>query len=112
MAFKLAISNTVTVPVEGHIPDAAGRKAPFSFRLVCRRLPADELRQAIDANDATVPEFLAGVVTGWEGVQGDDGHELTYTGDGLRELLNIVGMAGVCFQAYLSACGARGKEKN
>lgn len=112
MAFRLAISNTVTVPVEGHIPDAAGRKAPFSFRLICRRLPADELRNAIDANDATVPEFLGSVVTGWEGVQGDDGHDLTFTGEALRELLNIVGMAGVCFGAYLAACGARGKEKN
>lgn len=112
MAFKLVVSNTVAVPVAGRLPDASGRPVPFSFTLQARRLPAGELRQAIEANDRTVPEFLASLVEGWSGVQDDAGRELPFSAEGLNALLDIVGMAGVMFSAYLEACGAKGKEKN
>jgi hypothetical protein len=112
MAFKLIVSDTVTVPVEGRLPDDTGRAVPFTFSLVAKRLPASGLRQAIDANDATVPEFLTGLVQGWSGVLGDDGKEVPFSPAGLAALFDIVGMAQLCFQAYLQACGARGKEKN
>lgn len=112
MPFKLVISDTVIVPVEGSIPDASGRKVPFSFRLVCKRLPADQLKSAIESTEVTVPDFLAGIVQGWEAVQDDDGKDLTYTAAGFQALCNIVGMAGVMFTAYMNACGAKGKEKN
>lgn len=112
MSLRLVVSNTVVVPVEGHIPDEQGRKSPFSFRLVCKRLAQDELKAALDADSATVPEFLADVVQGWEHVLDADGREIEFTPAGLKALLNIVGMAGVCFSAYLATCGAKGKEKN
>lgn len=112
MSFKLSVSHTVLVPVEGHLPDDTGRKVPFSFRLVCKRLGAEQLKAQMEQSDATVPEFLAGVVSGWEGVQGDDGQAVPFSAAALQELMNIVGMAGVCFQAYFGACGAKAKEKN
>lgn len=112
MSFRLVISDTVAVPVAGSIPDATGRAAPFSFTLTCRRLPASELRAAIEANEATVPEFVTSVVQGWSGLQDEAGQALPFSAAALEQLLDIVGMAGVAFAAYVQACGAKGREKN
>ena len=112
MSFRLVVSDTVAVPVAGSLQDANGRPSPFSYSLVCRRLPASELRAAIEANEATVPEFLASVVQGWNGLQDDSGQPLPYSPTALEQLLDIVGMASVAFSAYVQACGAKGKEKN
>ena len=112
MTFRLSVSNTVSVPVAGSIPDENGRPAPFSFNLTCRRLPASELKDSVQSTEATVPEFLASVVQGWSGLQDDAGQPLPYSREALDRLFDIVGMAGVAFAAYLQACGAKGKEKN
>lgn len=112
MSFRLVVSDTISVPVAGRLPDASGRAVPFSFTLTARRLPATELRAAIDNNDRTVPEFLASVVRGWSGVQADDGAELPYSPAALDALLDIVGMAGLIFSGYIEACGVKAKEKN
>jgi len=112
MAFRLVVSDTITVPVSGRLPDAGGRPVPFTFSLIARRLPAGELRAAVDANDRTVPEFLQSVTRGWSGVLDDQGAELAYSPAALDALLDIVGMSGLIFAAYIEACGVRGKEKN
>jgi hypothetical protein len=112
MSFRLVVSNTISVPVAGRLPDASGRAVPFSFTLTARRLPATELLSAIESNDRTVPEFLDSVMLGWSGVQDDDGVELPFSASALNSLLDIVGMAGLVLKAYIEACGAKGKEKN
>jgi hypothetical protein len=112
MAFKLVVSDTVLVPVSGKIPDAAGRYSPFNFTLTCRRIPAGELTAAVQADDTTVPQFVSSITSGWSGVLDDEGRELPYSAEGLAALLDIFGMAGLCFRAYFEACGAKGKEKN
>lgn len=112
MGFKLVVSDTVLVPVSGKMPDSAGRYVPFNFTLTCRRIPAGELTAAVEANETTVPQFVSSLTTGWAGVLDDDGHDLPYSEAGLAALLDIFGMAGLCFKAYFEACGAKGKEKN
>lgn len=112
MAFRLVVSDTISVPVSGRMPGEAGRNNPFAFMLQCRRLAADELRTELNADDRTVPEFLTSVVQDWTGVQDADGRELPFTTAGLAELLNIVGMNAVILAAYIEACGVKGKEKN
>jgi hypothetical protein len=112
MTFRMLVSDTVSVPVAGRLPDASGRAVPFSFTVLARRLPASELRNALEPTDRTVPEFLNSVVRGWSGVQSDDGAELPYSQPGLDALLEIVGMANLIFGAYIEACGVKGKEKN
>jgi hypothetical protein len=42
----------------------------------------------------------------------DQGAELAYSPAALEALLDIVGMSGLVFSAYIEACGVRGKEKN
>jgi hypothetical protein len=59
-----------------------------------------------------VPELLADVVNGWDGVLDDDGNPVPFTPTNLAALLEIVGMAGVMFAAYLESCGAKGTAKN
>ena len=112
MSFRLVVSDTISVPVAGRLPDASGRAVPFSFTLTARRLPATELLAAIDNNDRTEPEFLGSVVRGWSGVQTDDGADLPYSPAALDALLDIVGMAGLVFSSYIEACGVKAKEKN
>jgi hypothetical protein len=113
MAFRLVISDTITVPVAGRLPDANGRGGqPFSFTLVCKRLPADELKAELESEERTVPEFLTRVVRDWYTVQDDAGNDLPFTPTALASLLNIVGMSGLIFRAYIEACGVKGKEKN
>lgn len=113
MSLRLVVSNTIVVPVEGTFPDEQGRKSAFSFRLVCKRLTQDELKAALDAEKANVPEFLADVVQGWQYVMDGEGREIPFSPEGLKALLNMfVGMGGVCFSAYMDTCGAKGKEKN
>ena len=111
MAFRLVVSQTVAVPVQGRVPDESGRPTLFNFTLLCRRLPASELKHAIDQTERTVAEFLASVVEGWEHVLDADGKPVPFSASALQQLLDIVGMATLCFQAYLEGCGARGKEK-
>ena len=112
MAFRLVISDTITVPVAGRLPDAGGRMLPFGFTLICKRLPADQLKAEVESDERTVPEFLTGVVQDWTGVQDDAGAELAFHPAMLASLLNIVGMSGLIFRAYIEACGVKGKEKN
>lgn len=110
MAFKLVVSNTVSVPVKGVLTDAQGRAEPFAFQLVCKRLGAADLARAVDARDKAVGEFLAEVVQGWSGVNDGDANAITYSDEALRQLLDVPGLAVLAFQAYLREVGAR--EKN
>lgn len=112
MAFRLHVSNTVTVPVSGKLPGPDGKLAPFSFELQARRLQQSELREFVEQNTSTVPEVLAEVVTGWSKVLDDDGNEAPFTQAAFAQLMDIVGMSGLIFAAYLEACGAKGVQKN
>ncbi len=110
--FKLAISNTITVPIKGSIPDDKGGAVPFNFTLRCKRLKADELKDAVEQNDRTLAQFMADITEGWDGVADAEGNALPYSRAALDELFNIVGMVLLVFQAYMDACGAKGKAKN
>jgi hypothetical protein len=112
MAFRLYVSNTITVPVAGKLPGADGKPAAFSFSLQAKRLSQTALRDIVDSNTRTIPELLSDVVTGWEGVLDDDNNQVPFTPANLSALLEIVGMAGVIFSAYLESCGAKGTTKN
>ena len=112
MAFKLTISDTVTVPVKGAIPNAAGVAQPFAFSLVCRRITQEQLMSLGQDKERSTADFLAEVTQDWSGVLGDDDRPVPYTPAALAQLLDIVGMAGVAFAAYIEACGAQGRGKN
>jgi len=110
MPFKLIVSNTVLVPVKGVINDAAGKSSPFSFSLTCQRLNADELKEALSSSDTLVGDVVARVAQDWSGVLDEEGQPVAYSDLALKQLLNIPGVAALCFGAYIQAVGA--KEKN
>jgi hypothetical protein len=107
MALKLIIRNTCKVPVAGTVPDENGTPQRFSFTLICRRLGADALAEALKL---PMREFFDAVVNDWEGVSDDQGQPLPFGPGALGQLLDIHGMAPVALKAYLLESGA--KEKN
>ena len=112
MAFRLVVSDTVTVAVQGKLPDGAGKLQAFSFGLVARRMPQSELSATLKMQDVSFGEWLAERITGWSGVLDEDGNEVPFTPPHLHALLDIVGMSSLIVTAYLESCGARGQQKN
>lgn len=112
MSFRLTVSDTVTVPVNGNMPDAAGKPARFSFTLKARRLSLSELRSLTEGDDRTAPQFLLDNVIGWEGVLDEDGNQVPFARAALEQMLEILGMASLILGAYVEACGAKGTAKN
>lgn len=111
MAIRIIVSNTVGFNVKGSINDAAGVPQPFTFKLICARLDADQIQARLNAgNDATLIDFLADVIEDWSGVRDADDKAIPYSTDALRQLCAIPGVAAVAFRAYIAEVGA--KEKN
>lgn len=106
--FKLAIENTIRVPVRF---DVGGKS--YSITLLANRLGQQEIADLLSDGETQVSDFLRKEVTGWEGnalVLDESGSPAPYSTDALSVLLSAAGLPSVCFAAYLKACGAR--EKN
>lgn len=113
MARKLAISNTVQVPVTVVIPNAVGRSDTFKFTLTCDRLGGEELRKALSRDDLSVAAFLGEVVKGWDSqklVLEEDGTPSAFSPEALQDMLSIAGVPALCSAAYIKEVVA--KEKN
>lgn len=115
MAFRLVVADVVELPVKFTVNDG-GKTNSFAFHLLAKRLAQDELRSlTLDDESRSVAEFLQERVIGWRGqrlVVDDAGQPAEFSQEAFACMLGLVGLAGVCFAAYIEACGARGKEKN
>ena len=108
----LAISNNTEFPVKFAIKDGGVLKT-FSFTLTAIRLEQSEVKTRLDDKDGLLKDFLIEVVTGWKGqrlVLDDAGQPAEFSPEGLSMILDVMGVATVCFNAYFKECGA--KEKN
>ena len=110
MSFKLVVTDTVTVPVEGSIANAEGVFLPFSFDLICDRLPTDQLDAAVA--EKTLPDMMKRVTKGWNRVVGEDNAPVSFSPEGLAQAFSVIGVEGIALASYLKMCGAKGKEKN
>ncbi len=111
MAIKIVLSPLVKFKVEGTVKDEAGVDQPFNFWLTCRRLDADQIKAKLqNESDASLTEFMASVIEGWEGVRDHDDKPLPYSEEALPQLMRIAGVAPLAFRTYLLEVGA--KEKN
>lgn len=110
MSFKLVVSNKVRFAVKGFLPDEAGVPKPFNFTLEANRLSATELQTLATERNLTIAEVMATKVVGWQGVDGPDGEPVPYSPEGLAQLLDVVGMSSLAFDAYTVACGAKAKN--
>lgn len=110
--FKLAISNTVIVPVQGNLADASGKPAPFKFSLVCTRLDADEFKERMTSG-ATAHDVMGEVTTDWKGqrlVLNEDDSPAEFSAEAFAELMKIGSMGILCFNAYCREAGAQAKN--
>ncbi len=111
MAISIKVSNRVTFKVQGTIKDEKGADQKFDFTLTCKRLNGDQIKDRLDnEQEATLKDFMVGVVEDWSGVKDENGTAVPYTPDNYAELCLIPGISTLAFRAYLGEVGA--KEKN
>lgn len=111
MAFNIEISDTVRFTVKFNVKDGAGVEKPASFDLIAKRLDVDEYKEALASETSvTFSDFLASVVTGWEGVRDGSGTPVEFSEDALRKLCKVPGLASLMFKCYGSEVSV--KEKN
>jgi hypothetical protein len=112
MAYKLAVENTVKVPVKFNLNNG-GKISSFSFSLMCDRISQDEINAAVEDKESKAKDFIAKVAKSWLGqtlVLDDDGSPAPFCSESLDAMLDVIGVAGVIYLSYLKECGA--KEKN
>lgn len=110
--YKVAVSDTVVVTVKASIADNGGKPVPHKFTLTCQRRGAAEMLAEMEGG-FNAKAFMKEVTTGWEGqrlVLNEDGSPAEFESDALDALLDISGMAMVCFAAYGNAASAQGKN--
>jgi hypothetical protein len=112
--YKILVSNTVIVPVEGKLTDAAGKPVPFKFTLTCKRSDQAQMKEQFDGKSLVFADFMQEVTTNWAGqrlVMEEDGETpAEFCADALSAMLNINGMGLICFNAYNAENGAKAKN--
>ena len=112
--YTTVISSTVAVQVKGSLKDSNGSPVPFKFTLTCKRLPASELKSRVTSGDFDVKEIMKEVTTGWQGqrliTDEDTKQPAEFCEEAFDALLDIGGMALLCFNAYAKETSAN--EKN
>lgn len=113
MSFKFAVAPVVRVPVKFQAADGQ-KTVPFSFVLICKRLQQTEVSDRVNTDAQTVREFMADVVTGWEGqtlvLEEATGQPAAFSAEALVAMFEFPGVAFTAYQSYLKHFGA--KEKN
>ena len=111
--YKIAVSDTVPVTVKATIADKAGKPVPHKFQLICSRRTAEELKTQLEGN-FNAKDFMKEVTTGWEGqrlvLNAADDTPADFEPDALDALLDIGGMAMICFVAYGKDAVAQAKN--
>lgn len=111
--YKIVVGNTVAVLVAGSHANESGKAIPFKFTLICKRLDASELKDALGGGETQVDEFVTNVVTGWRDqrlVLESDDTPAEFCPEALEALLNISGLGMLCFSAYMKEAGAKAKN--
>lgn len=112
--YVVAVSDMVLVTVEGKLADENGNPKPFKFILVCRRRSANDLKAALDDGSFRAQDFMKDVTTDWKGqrlVMEEDGQTpAAFCPEALDALLDISGMAMLCFTSYGKAASATAKN--
>ena len=110
MGLKLVERNVVNVKVEGTLADDNGKPDRFDFTLQCKRMGADALKDALTDQQTLTKVFMADVTIGWKGVTDADGNQVGFDSAALNQLLDIPGMAGLAFNAYLEQQAVKAKN--
>jgi hypothetical protein len=109
--YTLSIQDTVEVPVKFTLKEGKVNKT-FAFSLIATRQPQNVIEQWVKDDQRAVKDILAEIVTGWSGqtlvMEGDKPAE--FSADAFAAMLDAPGVAGRCYLAYLTECGAKAKN--
>ncbi len=112
MAFKLAVANTVKVPVKLTLNNG-DKIASFAFSVTADRLDQDQIKSRLGTGDELISEFLTGVIRDWNGqtlILDEDDKPADFGPDALEMMLGTAGVSAVIFNAYLKEVGAKAKN--
>lgn len=108
------ISETVLVSVKGSTKDGKGQPVPFKFTLTCKRLLASDLKNRFNSGEFDMKEVMREVTTDWSGqrliTDQETSQPAEFCPEAFDALLDIPGMALVCFNAFTKETSAN--EKN
>lgn len=110
--FTLAVENEVEVPVKLTLKSKGVAKL-FSFTLEATRLAQTEINERLENKESLIKDFLIEVVHGWKGqrlVLNERGEPADFGAEAFEAMLNVAGVATVCFNAYFQECGAKAKN--
>ena len=112
-ALRLAISDTVVVPMKFSINDN-GLVKHHNFSLFAKRLPQDDLADKHkNEGEKPVTDFMTPLVTGWKDqrlVLDANDQPADFTPDALALMFSVTGVGLVAFNSYRTVVMA--KEKN
>lgn len=104
MGYKLVISNKILTKVKGIYKDDAGVAKSFNFELEQDRISQDELAQVVADKSENASDFIKRTTHGWRNqrlVLDDSDQPAEFSSEALAVLLQVSGMGGFCFQAYI-----------
>tara|TARA_R110000787_G_scaffold90044_1_gene190496 strand:+ start:9069 stop:9413 length:345 start_codon:yes stop_codon:yes gene_type:complete len=114
MAFVLKKSNTYKWPVSVDVPVDGGKHERVTFDVEFKDLTQSRLLEIAELSaegGMTDVEIAREVITGWAGIEDEDGTELPYSVTKRDELLDVPMLASTIASAYLdSKKGAKRKN--
>lgn len=111
--YKVAVSNNVSVTVEGKLADGDGKQVPFKFSLQCKRLDAETLKNEFLNTEETASDLIKKITFGWKDqrlVLEEDDTPAEFSPDALDALLEIAGLGLLCLNAYVKESNAKAKN--
>ncbi|ODU07998.1 MAG: hypothetical protein ABS84_14910 [Rubrivivax sp. SCN 71-131] len=119
MAFKLAISDIIDVPVKASLADG-GKKVTHAFTLHARRIDAEPLREALNDSSVLIGDFLREHVVGWGDqrlvLDEETGAPASFSDEAFAAMRSVPGIERLIFESYLVAAvaadGAAARAKN
>lgn len=123
MAFKLQQSATYVWPVKIVLPIDGGKRLTETFDATFRRLPQSRINEIIklarlqergrldDDQELEDQDAAREIMTGWDGVEDDDGKAIPFSEAALKQLLEIPTVAGQIVKAWFGSL-AEAKRKN
>lgn len=114
MAFKIssATEGTYTWPVPVWIPVDGGKRRKEEFQATFKRFKQGEeplAPESVTEEDGV--EVFKRFLAGWSGIKDDEGNELPFTDENLREFLTVPVFVTAITDAFRNSIG-QAKEKN
>lgn len=110
--FKIEKAKTIKWPVAVNIPRDGGKTTKATFNAEFNLLPQDEL-DTILRDGGNDQDIGCAVLTGWDGVAGDDGAPLSFSDEARDYLLKITYVRSAILAAYFQcASGREAARKN